>query len=192
MCPVWTIEGWHSRAVSTDGKLEFRVPLNSAASHCKSLQSSTNHPQKRSQGMRSIERNPPQFTRIPLAAMGVGLSLAVAIYITGKGPFFLENFAYTWFPQAAVLCISLLCKASRELLGGMAIAMALYLLLFDIWVTDAMGWLFYLFSFPGILIGALLSVVFSPSRKVFKALGAFVWVVAGIVGNLAVLAITVR
>ncbi|WP_238340270.1 hypothetical protein [Pseudomonas sp. SWRI18] len=68
---------------------------------------------KRSQGMRSVENNPPQFTRIPVAAIGVGLGLAVAIYTTGKGPFFLENFAYTWLPQAAVLCIALLCKASR-------------------------------------------------------------------------------
>ena len=142
--------------------------------------------------MRSIERNSPQFTCIPLAAMGVGLSLAVAIYITGKGPFFLENFACTWLPQVAVLCIALLCKASRESLGGMATAMGLYLFLFHLWVTDSMGWLFYLFSFPGILIGALLSVVFSPSRKVFKALVAFAWVVLGIVGNLAVLVFTLR
>ncbi len=141
--------------------------------------------------MRSIENNPPQFTRIPLAAIGVGLGLAVAVYTTGKGPFFLDNFAYSWLPQVAVLCIALLCKASRESLGGMATAMGLYLFLFDLWVTDSMGWLFYLFSFPGILIGALLGVVFSPSRKVFKALVAFAWVVLGIVGNLAVLAVTV-
>ncbi|MCS4250760.1 hypothetical protein [Pseudomonas sp. BIGb0164] len=146
---------------------------------------------KRSQGMRSVEHSPPAFTRIPLAAIGVGLGLAVAVYTTGKGPFFLENFASSWLPQAAVLCIALLCKASRESLGGMAVAMALYLFLFHLWVTDAMGWLFYLFSFPGILIGALLGVVFSPSRKVFKALVAFAWVVTGIGGNLAVLAVMV-
>ncbi|KTC62661.1 hypothetical protein AO262_02035 [Pseudomonas fluorescens ABAC62] len=128
---------------------------------------------------------------MPLATIGVGLSLAVAIYTAGKGPFFLENLASMWLPQVVVLCIALLCKASRELLLGVAIAMALYLLLFGLWVTDSMGWLIYLFSFPGILIGALLSVVFSPSRKVFKALAAFAWVVVGIVGNLAVLAVTV-
>ncbi|OPA89647.1 hypothetical protein BFW86_14325 [Pseudomonas fluorescens] len=139
--------------------------------------------------MRSVENNSPRFTRIPLAAIGVGLGLAVAVYTTGMGPSFLENFAYSWLPQAAVLCIALLCKASRESLGGMAIAMGLYLFLFDLWVTDSMGWLFYLFSFPGILIGALLGVFFSPSRRVFKALVAFAWVVLGIVGNLAVLAI---
>ncbi len=132
----------------------------------------------------------PDSSSTPMR-VGVGLGLAVAVYTTGKGPFFLENFAYSWLPQAAVLCIALLCKASRESLGGMATAMGLYLFLFDLWVTDSMGWLFYLFSFPGILIGALLNVVFSPSRKVFKALVAFAWVVLGIVGNLAVLAITV-
>ena len=139
--------------------------------------------------MRSAQSNPPQPTRTPLAAIGIGLGLAVAVYTTGKGPFFFENFAYSWLPQAAVLCIALLCKAPRESLGGMAVAMGLYLFLFHLWVTDSMGWLFYLFSFPGILIGALLGVVFSPSRKVFKALVAFVWVVLGIGGNLAVLAV---
>lgn len=71
----------------------------------------------------------------------------------------------------------------------MATAMGLYLFLFDLWVTDSMGWLFYLFSFPGILIGALLGVFFSHSRKVLKALVAFAWVILGVVGNLAVLAI---
>ncbi|NVZ50116.1 hypothetical protein HX792_07210 [Pseudomonas sp. B6002] len=44
---------------------------------------------------------------------------------------------------------------------------------------------------PLAAIGALLGVVFSPSRKVFKALVAFVWVVVGIGGNLAVLAVMV-
>lgn len=141
--------------------------------------------------MTSLENNPPPFTRIPLAAIGVGLGFAVAVYTTGKGPFFLENFAYAWLPQAAVLCVALVCKASRESLGGMATAMGLYLFLFHLWVTDSMGWLFYLFSFPGILIGALLGVVFSPARKLLKAPAAFAWVVLGIVGNLAVLVITV-
>lgn len=139
--------------------------------------------------MRSIEHNSPQPSRTPLAAIGVGLGLAVAVYTNGKGPFFLENFAYSWLPQVAVLCIARLCKASRESLGGMAVAMGLYLFLFHLWVTDSMGWLFYLFSFPGILIGALLGIVFSPSRKVLKALEAFAWVVLGIGGNLAVLAV---
>lgn len=73
----------------------------------------------------------------------------------------------------------------------MAAAMGLYLFLFHLWVTDSMGWLFYLFSFPGVLIGALLGIVFSPSRKLFEAPAAFVWVVLGIVVNLAAFTITV-
>ena len=69
--------------------------------------------------MRSLENNPPGFTRIPLAALGVGL------------------------------------------------------------------------GFPGVLIGAMLGIVFSPSRKLFEAPAAFVWVVLGILVNLAALTITV-
>ena len=64
--------------------------------------------------------------------------------------------------------------------------MALYLYLFDIWVTESMGWLFYLFSFPGIAIAALLAIV-TPSSKAFDAPIAFAWVVLGIALNIAVI-----
>lgn len=39
---------------------------------------------KRSQGMRSLKSNPAKLTRIPLAAIGVGLGLTVAVYTTGN------------------------------------------------------------------------------------------------------------
>ncbi|WDU64899.1 hypothetical protein LRS56_10790 [Pseudomonas poae] len=63
------------------------------------------------------------------------------------------------------------------------------IVLFDIWVTESMGWLIYFFSFPGILVGALLAIFFTPSRKAFEASIAFGWVASGIALNLAVFAI---
>ncbi|AKS09425.1 hypothetical protein [Pseudomonas trivialis] len=135
--------------------------------------------------MRSEEKSISQPTRILMAAIGVALSPAVAALISPKNEYFLANFAGYWLPQAAVLCVALLCKASRGTLGGIAASMALYLYLFDIWVTESMGWLIYFFSFPGVLIGALLAVFFTPSRKPFEAPIAFGFVALGIALNLA-------
>ncbi|WP_248731673.1 hypothetical protein [Pseudomonas sp. MWU13-2517] len=135
--------------------------------------------------MRSAEKNISQPTRIPIAAIGVALGPAVAALISPKNEYFLANFTGYWLPQAAVLCVALLCKAPRGTLGGIAAAMALYLYLFDIWVTESMGWLIYFFSFPGALIGALLAVFVTPSRKLFEAPTAFGLVVLGIALNLA-------
>ncbi|MFJ2456653.1 hypothetical protein ACIOWK_33970 [Pseudomonas protegens] len=129
--------------------------------------------------MSSAERSAPRSSGTSIAVVGIALGLAVAVYISPKSEYFLGNFAYSWLPQAAVLFVAILCKASRGALGGIAAAMALYLYLFDIWATESLAWLFYLFSFPGILIGALLAIA-TPSRKAFEAPIAFAWAVLGI------------
>jgi hypothetical protein len=134
--------------------------------------------------MRSTEHSTPQPARISTAVLGIAPGLAVAIWITRKDEYFLENFAAYWLPQAAVFGAALLFRATRKALGGIGIAMALYLYLFDIWATESMAWLFYLFSFPGVLIGALLAAV-TPTRKPFEVMIAFAWVVLGIGVNLA-------
>lgn len=134
--------------------------------------------------MSSAERSAPRSTGTSIAVIGTALGLAVAVYITRKDEYFWGAVAIIWLPQVAVLCLALLCKASRHSLGGIAIAMALYLCLFDIWASDqAMAWLFYIFSFPGIAIGALLTIVI-PSRKVLETPIAFAWVSLGIALNL--------
>ncbi|MCF5232426.1 MULTISPECIES: hypothetical protein [unclassified Pseudomonas] len=129
--------------------------------------------------MSSAERSAPRSSGKSIAVVGIALGLAVAVYISPKSKYFLGNFAYSWLPQSAVLFVAILCKASRGALGGIAAAMALYLYLFDIWATESLAWLFYLFSFPGILIGALLAIA-TPSRKAFEAPIAFAWAVLGI------------
>ena len=85
--------------------------------------------------------------------------------------------------------MAMLFKASRAVLGGVALTMALYLYLFDSWATESMAWLFYLFSFPGVLVGALLASV-APSRKPYEVLIAAGWVILGIVVNLTIMLIT--
>ncbi|NMX94292.1 MULTISPECIES: hypothetical protein [unclassified Pseudomonas] len=106
------------------------------------------------------------------------------------------NFAYMWLPQAAVLALALVCKASRESLGGIAIALALYLSVFAFWFSgknaDSMAWLGYFFSFPGALIGAGFAIVCeklkTPIAPILQALG---WVVLGVAVNQTVICSTI-
>lgn len=140
-------------------------------------------------GMRSAENTNPVPSRPSITIIGVALGLAVALCISAQGPYFWSNFAGYWLPQAAVLAMAMLFKASRAVLGGVALTMALYLYLFDSWATESMAWLFYLFSFPGVLVGALLASV-APSRKPYEVLIAAGWVILGIVVNLTIMLIT--
>jgi hypothetical protein len=132
-------------------------------------------------------RNPIRSSyAVPLACVIAGVTIAV--WIAPKNGYFWENFAYYWLPQAAVVVLAWLCKASRGVLGGTAITLALYLVLFDIWATESMAWLFYLFSFPGALSGALLAAFISKKRGDFiAAITAFFTVIIGITLNLVVI-----
>lgn len=124
------------------------------------------------------------------------MGLAAAVYISPKNEYFLGNFAYMWLPQAAVLALALVCKASRESLGGIAIALALYLSVFAFWFSgknaDSMAWLGYFFSFPGALIGAGFAIVCeklkTPIAPILQALG---WVVLGVAVNQTVICSTI-
>ncbi|MGE7958035.1 hypothetical protein ACQKQA_15875 [Pseudomonas sp. NPDC089530] len=122
---------------------------------------------------------------MPIAAIGIALGLAVVIWTSRKVGYSWDYFAAYWLPQAAVLGVALLFRASWNALGGIAMAMAVYLYLLDVWGTDPLIWLVYLFSFPGVLIGVLVTLVF-PSRKPFEAVIAFAWVALGIVLNLSI------
>ncbi|TWR59008.1 hypothetical protein FIV41_15800 [Pseudomonas marginalis] len=113
--------------------------------------------------MSSAEKDAARSTGISIAVVGIALGLAVAVYISPKNEYFLGNFTYLWLPQAAVLALALACKTSRESVGGIAIALALYLSVFAFWFSgrnaDSMAWLGYFFSFHGALIGAGFAIV---------------------------------
>lgn len=146
--------------------------------------------------MSSAERSAPRSSGTSIAVAGIALGLAVAVYISPKSDYFLGNFAYMWLPQAAVLALALACKASRESLGGIAIALALYLSVFAFWFSgknaDSMAWLGYFFSFPGALIGTGFAIVCeklkTPIAPILQALG---WVVLGVAVNQTVICSTI-
>lgn len=81
--------------------------------------------------MNSTERHTGFSPSATFALMGILVGLSVAIFITTKNEYFWGNFAAYWLPQAAVLGVAYLFRAARAVLGGAAIALALYLAVFN-------------------------------------------------------------
>lgn len=143
---------------------------------------------------RSISAFPLLFARtMALLAVLAGLIVSVVAARPSAPNYFLGNLAYYWLPQVAVLGILLLLRSPPALLGGVALALALHLAVFDLWLItdsiDVMGWLFYFFDFPGALVGALIAQ-FSVFRRdlshpAWVALLGFGWTTLGLVVSLA-------
>ena len=140
---------------------------------------------------------PLTFAHLPAtAALLWGLTLAV---YRAQGPegFFWENVAFYWLPQMLVLGLLLVTRPPRALFTGIALALAVHLQAFSLWITssiDVMGWLFYLFDFPGALIGAGVARYWAyrnaPSNPAITTLLGFGWVMVGLLVNLALVGLS--
>ncbi|MGC5704068.1 hypothetical protein J4P02_28090 [Pseudomonas sp. NFXW11] len=98
-----------------------------------------------------------------IAALLWGLLLAAGRALQPLD-YFWSNFGAYWLPQALILGLLLCTRPSAALFTGVALALAAHLQVFCLWINspiDAMGWLFYLFDFPGALIGAAIARVLS-------------------------------
>lgn len=120
------------------------------------------------------------------AALFWGLSLAI-VRAWQPMDYFWENFAAYWLPQGLILGLLLVTRPAPALFTGVALALAAHLQLFCLWINssvDTMGWLFYLFDFPGALIGAAIAVFLAPHKAAGKPLVCgllgFGWVAFGL------------
>ena len=115
-------------------------------------------------------KQPLNIKEVRIAIIGIAIGLAVSALVAPKDIlYFLPNALFYWVPQLCVLALICLLKPRPAVVGGVAIALALYLGAFYMWFFsihhgDAMGWLGYLFSLPGALIGALFSIILLRSR----------------------------
>ncbi|MEE1880968.1 hypothetical protein V0R55_12420 [Pseudomonas soli] len=122
--------------------------------------------------------------------------MAVTTCISPFDRFFWGNVVDIWGPQAAILIILLILRAPKPVIGGTALAMALYLALFYLWFFtggrgDVMAWFVYLFSLPGALIGACLALRLTKLAAPLTALAlAGAWVAAGLVINQTIICST--
>ena len=78
----------------------------------------------------------------------------------------------------------------RDRFTGVALALAAHLQLFCLWISSpegALGWLFYLFDFPGALIGAaiarFLATRVAPGKPLINGLLGLGWVSLGLLLN---------
>lgn len=108
--------------------------------------------------------------RVALALVLVGFIVAMALSPLRHGArMFFWNFGWYWTPQALVLGVLLLFRPRAAVVAGAAAAMTLHFAGFHAWVREAMAWLFYLFSFPGALVGAASAALVSKWRPGWSA-----------------------
>ncbi|AQT09175.1 hypothetical protein H78_02505 [Pseudomonas protegens] len=123
------------------------------------------------------------------AALLWGLSLAI-VRAWQPIDYFWENFAAYWLPQGLILGLLLCTRPTPALFTGVALALAAHLQLFCLWISSpegALGWLFYLFDFPGALIGAaiarFLATRVAPGKPLINGLLGLGWVSLGLLLN---------
>ncbi|WP_236187094.1 hypothetical protein [Pseudomonas protegens] len=121
------------------------------------------------------------------AALLWGLSLAI-VRAWQPIDYFWENFAAYWLPQGLILGLLLCTRPTPALFTG--VALAAHLQLFCLWISSpegALGWLFYLFDFPGALIGAaiarFLATRVAPGKPLINGLLGLGWVSLGLLLN---------
>lgn len=123
------------------------------------------------------------------AALLWGLSLAI-VRAWQPIDYFWENFAAYWLPQGLILGLLVCTRPTPALFTGVALALAAHLQLFCLWISSpegALGWLFYLFDFPGALIGAaiarFLATRVAPGKPLINGLLGLGWVSLGLLLN---------
>ncbi|KTC37733.1 MAG: hypothetical protein ACN6QY_22335 [Pseudomonas sp.] len=107
------------------------------------------------------------------AAIALGLAIAIARAIEPLD-YFWENFAAYWLPQGLIIGLLWFTRPASALVAGAALALAIHLLLFCLWITtpqDALGWIYYLLNFPGAAIGAAAARYLASRRPPRSALG---------------------
>ncbi|NBF13449.1 hypothetical protein GV818_32920 [Pseudomonas sp. Fl4BN1] len=143
----------------------------------------------------------PSLTRahLPAAAAVLWGLLVAAGRASNSGGYFWENFAFYWLPQALILGLLLLTRPPLALFTGVALALSAHLQLMSLWISspiDVMGWLFYLFDFPGALIGTLIARYqarrMAPGRWFKGFLSGFAWVATGLLMNFLLVMFTQR
>ncbi|MBC2658853.1 hypothetical protein H7A76_25740 [Pseudomonas sp. MSSRFD41] len=109
-----------------------------------------------------------------IIAIILGMALAIARAMEPQD-YFWDNFAGYWLPQALVLGLLLLTRPASAMVAGAALALAIHLLLFCLWITtpqDALGWIYYLLDFPGAVLGGAAARYLAKRRPPRSALGS--------------------
>ena len=92
------------------------------------------------------------------------VGLCVAVAISPKNTFFLQNVAFYWGSQLCVIVCMLPFKPRPAIVAGSAISLAIYLALFNAWLTsqqhpESLAWLGYIFSLPGAVVAGIAVVL---------------------------------
>lgn len=87
------------------------------------------------------------------------ISILVSAYISPFNKYFLENYIYFWLPQISIVALLYYLKVHNYLISVTLIIMILYLVYLSSIIIEphiAMGWIIYIFTIPGVIIGPLI------------------------------------
>ena len=118
---------------------------------------------------------------------GIASGLAIAAVLAPKDGTFAMNFAHFWLPHAILIALLFVLRVPIAEIGGFAIALALYLLGYYIWVVSkgagGMAWLGYASSTPGAALAAvILRLLYLRHRATNVALSAGAGFLAAAIG----------
>lgn len=141
---------------------------------------------------RTMAHNKDRLFGSSLFLVAIVYSSLIAVIVTSyRPPFTTDNLAFWALPQAFTLGILLVLKPPAALLGGVTLAFGTLPLVCYAWPDFPLGSMGYLACTAGACIGgsiaAIKAIIQAPMRPAAAAINGFVFVLSGILINIALL-----
>jgi hypothetical protein len=126
------------------------------------------------------------------ADIGIACCVGMAYALAPKDESFLSNAMFYLVSQILVVIIALIFQPRPAAVGGVAIAISLYLAAFWAWTQtipprlSGLVWLGYLFSLPGAVLGALVIIGWLKTRPQMASFAAFCISVAAVIVGVSI------
>ena len=128
-------------------------------------------------GVTMPSRAPRPNNEVMLAISCIAIGMAVAATLAPRDAFFLPNFLFFWGTQVAIIALAALLKPRPAVLGGVSLALAIYLGSFGAWLftrthPESMAWLGFVFSLPGAAIAAVGVTLWQKNQVIYGPIRA--------------------
>lgn len=113
-----------------------------------------------------------------IALFAILFGAIVAIVLSPKNEYFFGNFLGYWGPQAIIIALLMVLRFRPAVISGCAIVLFIYFVCYWAWMQslpamEALAWLGYYFSLPGVIVGAIIAGIYSKYHlydQIFKTI----------------------